>query len=209
MPFHFRYPTLADAEMLLRWRTSPEITRFMFTDFVPDLERQRLWLAACARRKDFRHFIICHNQQPAGYLSFADLDGQHRRGASGSYIAEPAVRQRLAGFLYPFIFDYAFARLGLHKLVNSFLAGNTRVLAVQRALRLREVGTLREHVWKNGVWHDVVLFELLRTEWEARPRLFPLAQTLAAFADAQDDMHNDDDSDNDGNDDHDEMDAAG
>ena len=43
------YPavTLEHAELLLDWRTRPEITRFMFTDIEPDLERQLQWLADC------------------------------------------------------------------------------------------------------------------------------------------------------------------
>ena len=184
MPFQFRYPTLDDADMLLEWRMRPEITRFMFTDLeTTDPARQRAWLEACARRDDVCHCIISHDGQPVGYLSYSGIDHVHRRAASGSYLADGTgtARRRLAGFLYPFIFDYAFVRLNLHKLVNSFMAGNTRVIAVQRALRLREVGTLREHIFKNGAWHDVTLFELLRAEWEGRPRLFPLEHTLAAF----------------------------
>ena len=37
MPFRFRPPNIDDAEMLLDWRTRPEITRYMFTDLDSDI----------------------------------------------------------------------------------------------------------------------------------------------------------------------------
>ncbi len=83
--FLFRRPTLDDAGMLLRWRTDPFITRFMFTDLGdPDVERQRGWLRAMETRADFRHFVIEHEGRPVGYLSYSDIDWTHRRCSSGS-----------------------------------------------------------------------------------------------------------------------------
>lgn len=186
MPFRFRRPTPDDARMLLDWRTDPAISRHMFTDFAPDLERQRAWLAARAARPDFRHFVIAcaRENRPIGYLAYADIDGVQRRCSSGSYIAAEADRRRLAGYLYNFILDYCFHGLGMHKLVNQFLAGNEGVIRIQRRLKFREVGVLREHIHKGGHWHDVVVFEMLAREWDARKHPFPLERTLAAFEEA-------------------------
>lgn len=181
--FRFRRPTLDDAAMLLRWRTDPFITRFMFTDIEnPDVERQRAWLAAMEERRDFRHFIIEHEGRPVGYLSYSEIDPVHRRCSSGSYIAEPEDRRKLAGFLHPFIMDHCFYGLGMNKLVNQFMEGNDAVIRIQRLLKAREVGVLRQHVYKNGRFHDVYVFETLRSDWETHPHLFPRDVTLAAFA---------------------------
>lgn len=181
MPFRFRRPTLDDAEMILGWRTRPDITRYMYTDIEPDIDRQREWLKACETRSDFKHFVIEAEGGPVGYLSFAEIDRTHRRCSSGSYIADTSRGRRLNGFLYPFILDYCFHRLEMHKLVNTFLEGNDKVIRIQRALKFHEVGTFRRHIFKYGRWHDVTVFEMLREEWEARPRLFPVEHTLAAF----------------------------
>lgn len=181
--FHFRRPTLDDAAMLLRWRTDPFITRFMFTDLEnPDVERQRAWIAAMEARDDFRHFVIEHEGRPVGYLSYSEIDRLHRRCCSGSYIAEEADRRRIAGFLHCFIMDYCFHGLGMNKLVNYFMEGNDAVIRIQRLLKCREVGTLKDHVFKNGRFHDVLVFETLRSEWETHPHPFPREITLAAFA---------------------------
>ncbi|WP_448206554.1 GNAT family N-acetyltransferase [Azospirillum sp. sgz302134] len=179
----FRRPTLDDAEMLLRWRTDPGITRFMFTDLEnPDVERQRAWLQAMEQRRDFRHFIIEHEERPVGYLSYSDIDAIHQRCSSGSYIVEEKDRRAVAGLLHPFIMDYCFYGLGMNKIVNYFMEGNDGVIRIQRLLKAHEVGVLRQHVFKYGRFHDVFVFETLRSEWESHPHLFPRETTLAAFA---------------------------
>mgnify|MGYP000903932208 CR=1 FL=1 len=182
MPFRFRPPTLDDAPLLLRWRTDPAITRFMYTDIDdPNEERQRAWLETMARRADFRHFVIEHAGRPIGYLSYSDIDRVHRRCSSGSYIGDRSAGGTVAGLLNTFILDYCFYGLGMHKIVNSFMAGNDAVIRIQRLLKFREVGVLRDHIVKYGRFHDVTLFEMTREEWESLHHPFPRDHTLAAF----------------------------
>lgn len=182
MPFVFRPPTLDDADLLLAWRTDPVITRFMFTDLEdPSVEKQRAWLAAMAGRDDFRHFVIEHDGDAVGYLSFSEIDRRHKRCSTGSYMGTAAARRMLAGYLHAFIHDYAFYVLGMHKVFGYFMAGNDNVVKIQRILKLREVGVLKQHVYKYGAFHDVHVFELLESEWRTHARPFTLAQTLAAF----------------------------
>lgn len=182
MLFRFRRPTPDDAAMLLAWRTDPVITRFMFTDLEnPDVDRQRAWLVSVERREDFRHFVIEHEGRPVGYLSYSDIDRLHRRCSTGSYMVSDRDRRMLAGYLHSFIMDYAFHVLGMNKVVNHFMAGNDQVIRIQSVLRCRFVGVLEQHVFKNGEFHDVHVFETLRSAYEARPRPFPPERTLAAF----------------------------
>lgn len=182
MPFRFRRPTVDDAEMLLAWRTDPAITRFMFTDIEnPDVARQRAWVAAMEQRQDFRHFVIETEGRPIGYLSYSDIDWTHRRCSSGSYIVDAEARRTVAGFLSSFIMDYCFYALGMNKIVNHFMEGNEKVIKIQRILKCREVGLLKEHIFKYGRYHDVHVFELLKCEWEAHPHPFSRDHTLAAF----------------------------
>lgn len=182
MPFHFRRPVPDDAVMILDWRTRPDVTRYMYTDIeTPDVDRQRAWLAAMNERADYRQFVIEAEGRPIGYLSYSEIDRVHRRCSSGLYVAEAADRKRFAGFLSPFIFDYCFYALDMNKLVNTYMEGNERLVRIQRLVGYREVGVLRQHVWKYGRWHDVLMLELLRETYEQKPRTFPLNTTLAAF----------------------------
>lgn len=182
MPFHFRKPVPDDAAMLLAWRRDPVITRFMFTDLEhDDVGKQRNWLAAMEGRDDFRHFVIEHDGAPVGYLSYSEIDRTHKRCVTGSYMATPQARRMLAGYLHAFIMDYAYYVLGMHKIVNYFMAGNDNVIKIQRILKCHEVGVLKDHVFKYGAFHDVYVFETLESDWRNHARAFTRAQTLAAF----------------------------
>lgn len=185
MPFRFRHPTPDDAAMILDWRTRPDVTRYMYTDIEnPDVERQRAWIIAMSERQDYRQFVIEAEGRPIGYLSFSDIDQINRRCSSGLYVGEPSDRRRFAGFLAPYIFDYCFYSLDMNKHVNTYMEGNERLIRNQLLVGYREVGVLRQHVWKYGRWHDVIMLELLRETYEQKPRVFPLDVTLSAFESA-------------------------
>jgi RimJ/RimL family protein N-acetyltransferase len=183
MPFHFRKPVPDDAAMLLAWRRDPSVTRFMYTDLDHnDVGKQQDWLAAMEGRKDFRHFIIEHGGEPVGYLSYSHIDFIHKHCQSGSYMAPTAAaRQAPMGLIHAFIMDYVYYALGMHKIYNYFMAGNDKVIKIQRILKCREVGVLKDHVFKYGAFHDVYVFETLESDWRTHPRPFTREQTLAAF----------------------------
>ena len=179
--FTFRTPTLDDAEMILDWRTRPEITRFMFTDIEPDLDRQRAWLTRCAGRDDFVHFIIQHEAKPIGYLAYAEIDRLHRHCSPGTYLVLEPKQRFLAAFIQSFILDYAFYRLGMHKVLHYIMAGNEAFLGARDVMGARAVGVLRQQVFKYGQFHDVHVFEILESEWRERHHLFSQDKTLPAF----------------------------
>ena len=178
----FRKPQAEDAALLLAWRTDPFITRFMYTDLEnATVETQRVWLQRMEGREDFRHFVICDGDRPIGYLNFVNIDRAHRRCATGSYIGVPEDRTRIAPLLHHYVLDYCFDVLGMHKVVNEFMAGNDAVVKIQRLLRFRHAGTHRDHIWKYGAWHDVHVFEMTEDEWASCRRLVPHERTRDAF----------------------------
>lgn len=181
MPFTFRRPTIDDAEMILDWRTRPEITRFMMTDIEKDVDKQRRWLESTARRSDFEHFVILREGRPVGYLSYAEIDRINGHCVPGTYLALEPHDRHLAPHTNSFIMDYCFYRLRMNKARFLIMAGNDRFVKAKHLTRVREVGVLREHVFKDGRYHDLHLFEQTRAEWEAIPRMFARETTDKAF----------------------------
>jgi RimJ/RimL family protein N-acetyltransferase len=181
MSFAFAPPTLDDAERILAWRTKPEITRHMFTDIENDLDRQRKWLADCAARTDYEHFIVSFNGEKLGLLSYSAIDRVSRHCMPGIYMDVPPQRRSVAGLANAYIADYAFCRLGMNKILYYIMSSNVNFIAASRRIGVREVGVLRDHVFKYDRFHDVHVFEKTRAEWENDHRLFRLETTLAAF----------------------------
>ncbi len=186
MPIFFRKVTVDDAEMLLKWRQDPEITRFLYTDIDHGVSEQREWIKSCDAREDFYHFVMCFDDRPIGYLSFADYDRQNRRCSTGQYVYEQDDRRRYGGLLHTYIMDYGFYKLDCHKIVNSFMAVNERIVKIQEILKYRHVGLYKDHIYKHDRYYDMHVFELLRSEWATHRRLYTRDETKAAFEDWRD-----------------------
>lgn len=182
MGLRFRRLTIEDAALTLKWRTDPEITKHMFTDLMnPSLESQQQWIKSLNKRDDYRAFMICDDDTPIGFLCFDGIDLHNQRCATGSYIYDAEARLKYALTLHSHIYNYAFHCLGLNKVVNYILSANEKVLKIQKHHQINLVGVLRAHVFKDGIFHDVYVFEQLKSEWHERKQHFPLTQILASF----------------------------
>lgn len=160
----FRPIEVADAKTLLDWRTRPDIARWSFTEIEYDLDRQKAWIERSAAKPGFAHRMMCVDGQPVGYSSISVTDEKSRVGTIGVYIADTDSR-RIAVMNFVPTLNHAFFTMNLNKIVNQIIAGNRRLLKAQAFNGYREVGVLREHALKDGVYWDVHLFEQLRSDW--------------------------------------------
>ncbi len=63
------------------------------------------------------------------------------------------------------LLDYAFRLRNLHKVSLTVSGDNERAIRAYRACGFVEEGRLRQHVWGNGAYLDIVCMGLLRSEW--------------------------------------------
>jgi len=154
-----------DAEMLLRWRTAPSIGQYMLTEVDQDTERQKSWIEATNARSDMVHRIIRIKDEDVGYCSIKITEPEARIGTVGIYIGETQTPTSLSAFNFIHILNHAFYAMGLHKIVNQILGINDRLLPAQKFNGYRHVGTLEQHVLKQGQWLDMHIFEQTAQHW--------------------------------------------
>ena len=159
--------------MLLAWRVKPEVTRYMFSDVEDDLQKHRRWFASLPENQKRFYWIIHCKGKPIGLINLADFSAVHRRTGWGFYIGELEY-WHVAGLVPPCLYNYIFGRadLNLEKVVGEVMAGNNGIMGLHDLHGYRRVGTYKRHVYKNGQFHDVHDFELLRSEWEACSNTF-------------------------------------
>lgn len=152
-------------QRILDWRTSEQITRFMYTDIEYNLESQTKWLEAIHQDVNGRYFLMEYKNELIGFISITNIDWKNKRGYWNFYIGE-AKYAMLAGFLGPYMYNYAFSQLGLEKLMGEVMDINEGVRKLHLKQGARAVGTYEHHILKNGVWHDVYVFEMKKERWE-------------------------------------------
>jgi RimJ/RimL family protein N-acetyltransferase len=107
-----------------------------------------------------------------GGVELVDIDWCHRSAELQVWIGDRAWRRRGCGSdAMRLALGYAFRVLGLHRV--SYLAPqpNPAAVACYKAAGFREEGQMRQAVYRDGVYHDVVVLGILRSDWtdEAPP----------------------------------------
>ncbi len=161
----YRRPNVDDAKLLLDWRTAPHITQYMLTDVPYDLERQKAWIERSNARDDYQHAIIQVEGRDVGYASITITQMDWRIGELGVYIGAEDAPRALTVYNFVATLNHAFFTMGLHKLVNHVVAWNDRTVRAQAFNGYRHVGVLKDHALKDGIRHDLHIFEQGAAEW--------------------------------------------
>jgi UDP-4-amino-4,6-dideoxy-N-acetyl-beta-L-altrosamine N-acetyltransferase len=174
MSVSLRLVVESDLENIRRWRMLPSITAYMYSDPIISVQDQQQWFDRLeSSRNDLAWVIMLDGNLPVGLLSLGEIDRKNQRCCWAYYIAEDAARGRgLAKTLECNIADFVFDRIGLAKLWCEVLSFNDRVVTLHEKFGSKVEGTFRNHIFKNGEWHDVVRMGLLKSDWVAlKPKL--------------------------------------
>jgi len=161
----YRPVTEDDAQRLLDWRTAPHITQYMLTDVPYDIERQKAWIERCSTRDDYQHAIIRIEGRDVGYASITVTDSRAGIGEIGVYIGDDAAPKELTIYNFVGTLNHAFFTMGLHKIINHIVAWNERTVRLQAFNGYSHVGVLKDHALKDGVRHDLHIFEQSAAHW--------------------------------------------
>ena len=152
-------------QLILDWRTSEIVTRYMYTDIPYNMDNQQKWFGAIQQDKNGYYWMITYREELIGFISITAIDWKYKRAFWNFYIGEPKYAM-LAGFLGAYLYNYAFEELGLEKLMGEVMAENRTVQKLHLQQGAREVGYLEKHILKNEQWHDVYLFEMTKERWK-------------------------------------------
>ncbi len=97
-------------------------------------------------------------------LQFAE---PHQRAELGYWIGVPWWGQGYCTEAARAVLRYGFLDRGLHKIEATHVSRNPASGRVMQKIGMRQEGTLREHVLKWDRFEDLVLYGILRGEWDA------------------------------------------
>lgn len=159
----------ADVEQLYKYRNDPEF------------QRQLVGVSAGYSHKDLEDWIDYHRKVANEELwAIADAQSDQCVGQVGLYQINH--RDRTAEFgigigfeefqgggngtaVTRYVVDFGFRQLGLNKITLTVNSDNARAIAVYSRVGFQRDGLLRQEVWKDGAFLDVVVMSLLRDEW--------------------------------------------
>lgn len=179
-----RAPAVRDLACFARWFADPDVMRYWWM--------RDTWWAERPRFAALRLFIgarlsptamlwtIEHGGQPIGHCHIRKIDGGKRKATAAVLIGERTEHGK--GFAREAMAlrnEFVFRRLGLDKIVASALAENVASHGMLEGSGYRRVRTVKDGVQVDGQRHDVLHFELLRSDFERRQPLTPRGEAWA------------------------------
>lgn len=163
-----------DLELVMRWRMSEEVTKYMYTDPQLTLEGQKIWLSHIKSNWErMKYWIIEVENKSVGVLSINDIDSINEKASWAYYLGDTSMRGKgLGKILECNIYDYVFYHLNLNKLCCEVFEFNEKVIKIHERFGAKIEGKLYEHIKKNGQFHNVVTMGILKREWEIKKKDF-------------------------------------
>ena len=158
-------------ELILKWRTSAAVTRFMYTDIEYDMEKQKNWYELIQKDANSRYWLMSYKEQLIGLISITEINARDKRAYWNFYIGDPAYSM-LGGFIGLYLYNYVFQNLEIHKLMGEVMAENEGVRKLHLKQGAREIGYFTDHIYKNGKYHNVYLYEMTKDMWNRNSKKF-------------------------------------
>lgn len=116
------------------------------------------------------YWAICANDETKKIIGYAQLTEIHFINSSANFsgiiIGNKNYQDGFAWLeTYLFIMEYAFERLGLNRLYGSSIIGHKESNGIGKYLFWKKEGTLRQAVFKNGKFYDLLLGSILKEEY--------------------------------------------
>ena len=166
---HFVKLKLEHLDFVLDWRSSTEISKYMLTDIEKDMKKQLQWFKQIEASEDSKYWVIYFGETAIGLINLAEIDFQGKQCSAGYYIADLNYRG-LGAEIPPFLYNYVFNVMGFEKIYGTVLAGNKSVLEIHNLHGYKKVDRKKNHFLKNGRPQDVIMVELLKSDWLEKKR---------------------------------------
>ncbi len=160
----------SDIESLLRWFNDSEVIHYVNFHLPMTEMTEEKYIENVAMSSTDVVFIIealDDDNKLIGTMGLHGINPKDQNGSFGIVIGEKSHWGKGYGTeATQLIIEYAFHQLNLHRISANVLAYNERSLRMLNNLGFQEEGRQREAMFKNGEFHDIVMFGLLRDEWE-------------------------------------------
>ncbi|MDF2065814.1 UDP-4-amino-4,6-dideoxy-N-acetyl-beta-L-altrosamine N-acetyltransferase [Bacillus sp. Cr_A10] len=160
---------IEDLSLIMEWRMSPEVTKYMYTDPQLSIESQKMWYEKIMNNnKREKYWIIQLNgNKDVGLLSITNIDLVNKKASWAYYLGSMEARGKgLARVLECNINDYIFEVLNLNKLCCEVFEFNETVVKIHEKFGAKIEGKLVDHICKNGKYYNVICMANFKENWK-------------------------------------------
>ncbi|HEY0896898.1 MAG TPA: GNAT family protein [Sphingobacteriaceae bacterium] len=148
------------------WINDPRVNEFMYFKLPVTLQGTMKWYDKVIRNYD-RYDLAFRDENgtPVGMSGITAINASFHNGEFYIFI-NPEMQGRGAGkAITAWMLEYGFSTLGLAKIYLYVDGDNLHAVRLYESIGFVREGNLRQHRYKNGKYHDKLVFGMLKHEW--------------------------------------------
>ncbi|MBR7552586.1 GNAT family N-acetyltransferase [Allobacillus sp. GCM10007491] len=162
---HLRPLEKSDLEFMHNMRVNSDVMDYWFEEPYTTLEKMNTMYENSQDNDSHRQFILYQNDERIGYVGLFDIETRHRNAEFGIMIAPEHQGKGYAADATRLTVEYGFNKVNLRKLYLYVDEVNEKAVHIYKKLGFQVDGTLREHYFVNGEYHDAYVMSLLRKDY--------------------------------------------
>ncbi len=158
-----------DKDLFLDWLNDPETTKYLNFYRPIDEAAQINWMNHLKDDKTMVAFMICltTSQEAVGSISLNKINQKDGNAELTIFIGKKEMRGIGLGVESTrLIVDYGFKSLNLHRIYTGAYDFNLPSINTLTRFGFLQEGVLRQSVYKDGAYHDTIIFGLLKSDYE-------------------------------------------
>ena len=158
-----------DLDLIYEWRNRPEVRAFMYSSAEIPREEHLRWFGSMLKDVSKRLLVLNVDEHESAVICFSCIDGD--QSCSWGFYSGPSAPAGVSLMVELAALEYAFEKLGVHRLSCEVLAGNQKVINLHKKSGFIQEGCLREARETPRGIEDVIIFGMLSNEWPASRQL--------------------------------------
>jgi UDP-4-amino-4,6-dideoxy-N-acetyl-beta-L-altrosamine N-acetyltransferase len=151
-----------DLERCWKWINNPEVTKNMGTSIPKSMHEEERWYEETQKSDKKKIFAIQVGKKHVGNIGLDNIDYCNRKAALGIVIGEQNYWNKGYGSdAIKTLLSLAFNELNLHKVHLCIFPSNKRAIRCYRKCGFEKEGLLRDDVFKQGKYQDLLLMSVI------------------------------------------------
>lgn len=165
-----------DLPFFVEWLSDAEVRQFITVNIPLSLDEEEQWYDQVLKLpKPERPFAIEVKEENEwrliGNIALFDVNWVHRSAEVGILIGDKRYWNRgLGGEALQLMVNHAFSTLNLNRVYLRVDVENIRGVRAYERVGFTKEGRLRQAVYRNGIYSDMWIMSILRSEWQMTTR---------------------------------------
>jgi diamine N-acetyltransferase len=160
-----------DIPRFVNWLNDPEVRRFLLMAYPLSQAFEEKWFDSMIERGLAEQVLVIEiktedGYKPIGNTSFMDVDWVSRHAEVGIFIGEKQFWNKGYGReAMRLMLRHGFNTMNLHRIMLRVYEHNLRGIKAYEHAGFVHEGRLRQDVYRDGEYRDVLIMSVLRPEW--------------------------------------------